>query len=247
MRFIVTFIVLFGLIDTCYGGGIQFANDNFTSYPTYASGIYGPVSYDHKDASGQLTYYTPTYSLTASLLIVDCVMWTCGPSGGRRLNHGTPPAKDPISYPDSTLTATDPCDMTTVVTPAVAAGKVAGFYWPWMSQCVMKGLTVAPLTKFKEVGFAAILAIQQSFDAWNWGGVGSNFFSAMKFDNAKVNNIPDLPFFFSSICLRRTIRDCAARVQLSRWCQALTGGLRRKSQKPKYIAKALLHISLFLS
>jgi len=70
--------------------------------------------------------------------------------------------------------------------------------WPWFSLCTMRHLTGEPLVAFANLGFAAIVGIQQTFDAWNWG-VGTTFFSHMKFDFSAQNTIPGLPFYYMDV------------------------------------------------
>jgi len=84
--------------------------------------------------------------LTGTAIIVDCVSFQCSASG-RRLGHNYGPITNaPITYPDSTLMASDPCDMTTVVRASLVAGKIPLVAYPWMSNCVYAALGVKKRT-----------------------------------------------------------------------------------------------------
>jgi len=119
-------LVLLIAFPSCFGGNL-----NGTLYSTRN------IMYGVQDWST-----LPGGVLSGQAVIVDCVSFQCS-SSGRRMSHNFGPFSNaPISYPDPTLTASDPCDMSTVIRPALASGKIAVVAYPWQGNCVFGTFTI---------------------------------------------------------------------------------------------------------
>jgi len=150
------------------------------------------VNYGLKD------WASATYSGTP--IIVDCVTFTCQGLGRRRLIHAFgafSPAKV-IPFPDSTMMSfSDPCEITSVITPGAAAGKIGVIFYPFLANCVyanpMKGIKkrTGRLLEFHVLGFQA-LAVAATITA----GVASSVYSCWVADYEDPNPVPSFPIAY---------------------------------------------------